>query len=132
MFKYFILFIFISFLALYIYGLTLYSPYKTILLIGDKGTGKSTLICKYILQHQKKGWTCYTDAHTNIPYTIYFDPQQLKEHTNVPKSLLCIDEGKLCFDNRQFKSWDVGLTEWFVLQRHYYAKVIICSQANIP
>lgn len=105
------------------------SEYTTLLYIGDKGVGKSCIICMEVLEHMNKGWNTYTDAHVSINGCKPIDPRILETHTVLPRSLVCVDEGKLCFDNRSYASWPKGLTEWFVLQRHYYSKVIICSQA---
>lgn len=42
------------------------NPYKLIMIFGKKGSGKSTTLTKYAIQHVRKGWTVYSTER--IPY----------------------------------------------------------------
>lgn len=125
---------FIIFVSGLILGFSLLSnkyanPYKNIFVFGKKGSGKSCLMVREIIKHQKKGWICYTDLPVNIPGVRRFNPEDLKKCTPEEHSFICIDEGGILFDNRNFKNFDSGWTFWFKMQRHYKCKVMINSQA---
>ena len=51
------------------------NPYKLIMIFGKKGSGKSTTLTKYAIQHVKKGWTVYSTER--IPYTYYICPDDI-------------------------------------------------------
>lgn len=132
------------------------NPYKLIMIFGKKGSGKSTTLAKYAIQHVKKGWTVYSTER--IPYTYYIRPELigsvmlvdynykkfnpddysgiikylkiLKEwlFPSLPKILLLIDEVGMIWDNRQFKNFRPEVRDWFKLQRHYHTKVVMFSQ----
>lgn len=81
------------------------------------------------LKHLKKGWNVYTNMDdVNIPGVRVFPIDQLKICVPEPHSVLFVDEGGLVWDNRGFKSFDKGYTEFFKLQRKYKCKVYINSQ----
>lgn len=105
------------------------NPNKLIFIFGKKGSGKSTYMVSLMLQHLKKGWNVYTNMEdVNIPGVRIFPTEQLKTCVPDPHSVLFIDEGGLIWDNRGFKSFDKGYTEFFKLQRKYKCKVYINSQ----
>lgn len=105
------------------------NPNKLIFIFGKKGSGKSTYMVSLMLHHLKKGWHVYTNMEdVNIPGVRIFSTEQLKTCVPVPHSVLFIDEGGLIWDNRGFKSFDKGYTEFFKLQRKYKCKVYINSQ----
>ena len=127
---YTILLIFAGFLGCYTYLSNKYNnPNKLIFIFGKKGSGKSTYMVSLMLQHLKKGWNVYTNMEdVNIPGVRIFPTDQLKTCVPEPHSALFIDEGGLIWDNRGFKSFDKGYTEFFKLQRKYKCKVYINSQ----
>ena len=132
------------------------NPYKLIMIFGKKGSGKSTTLTKYAIQHVRKGWTVYSTER--IPYTYYirpynigrvmledfnyvpFDKDNYKGLTKIfkifkekikptsPKILLLIDEVGMIWDNRNFKNFRPEVRDWFKLQRHYHTKVVMFSQ----
>jgi len=63
-----------------------------------------------------------------IPGVRFMDTASLKTCVPDPHSVLFIDEGGLIWDNRGYKSFDKGYTEFFKLQRKYKCKVYINSQ----
>lgn len=127
---YTILFLFAASLGCFTYLSRKYNnPNKLIFIFGKKGSGKSTYMVSLMLHHLKKGWNVYTNMQdVNIPGVRIFSTEQLKTCVPVPHSVLFIDEGGLIWDNRGFKSFDKGYTEFFKLQRKYKCKVYINSQ----
>lgn len=127
------LYLFLFFLL--IVGFNLYSskfanPNQLIFLFGKKGSGKSTFMVRLMLQHIKRGWTVYTNMRdVIIPGVRLFDAQDLSTCTPEEHSVLFIDEAGLIWDNRNYKSFSSGLTEFFKLQRKYKCKVYINSQS---
>lgn len=105
------------------------NPNQLIFIFGKKGSGKSTYMVYLMLQHLKKGWHVYTNmTDVTIPGIRIFSTEQLKTCVPEPHSVLFIDEGGLVWDNRGFKNFDKGYTEFFKLQRKYKCKVYINSQ----
>lgn len=132
------------------------NPYKLIMIFGKKGSGKSTTLTKYAIQHVRKGWTVYSTER--IPYTFYIRPDDIgrvmledfnyvpfdkrnykglikvikvfkeKIKPTAPKILLLIDEVGMIWDNRNFKNFRPEVRNWFKLQRHYHTKVVMFSQ----
>lgn len=132
------------------------NPYKLIMIFGKKGSGKSTTLTKYAIQHVRKGWTVYSTER--IPYTFYIRPDDIgrvmledfnyvpfdkrnykglikvikvfkeKIKPTAPKILLLIDEVGMIWDNRNFKNFRPEVRDWFKLQRHYHTKVVMFSQ----
>lgn len=105
------------------------NPNKLIFIFGKKGSGKSTYMVYLMIKHLRHGWNVYTNmSDVNIPGVRIMDVKQLITCVPVPHSVLFIDEGGLIWDNRGFKSFDKGYTEFFKLQRKYKCKVYINSQ----
>lgn len=105
------------------------NPNKLIFIFGKKGAGKSTYMVYLMLKHLRQGWNVYTNmTDINIPGVRIMDVKQLITCVPEPHSVLFIDEGGLIWDNRGFKSFDKGYTEFFKLQRKYKCKVYINSQ----
>lgn len=105
------------------------NPHKLIFIFGKKGAGKSTYMVRLMLDHLHKGWNVYTNMHdVRIDGVRLMDTASLKTCAPEPHSVLFIDEGGLIWDNRGFKSFDKGYTEFFKLQRKYKCKVYINSQ----
>lgn len=102
------------------------NPYKLTMIFGKKGSGKSTLLTKLAIEHQRLGWSvfctepitgCYKIDYTDIGYVQF--PED---------SCILIDEVGMIWDNRNFKSFDSKVRDWFKLQRHYRCKVYLFSQ----
>lgn len=106
------------------------SPYTLTYIFGLKGAGKSTFMLKMMLKDMKNGWQIYTNmSDVMLPGVHVFDTQELVDHAPPPGSVLYIDEAGLLWDNRSFKDFAKGYTEYFKLQRKYKNKVVINSQA---
>lgn len=106
------------------------SPYTLTYIFGLKGAGKSTFMLKMMLKDIDNGWQVYTNMFdVNLPGVHLFDVQQLTRCAPPPGSAIYIDEAGLVWDNRGFKEFDKGFTEYFKLQRKYKNKVVINSQA---
>lgn len=105
------------------------NPNKLIFIFGKKGSGKSTYMVSLMLQHLKRGWNVYCNMpDVNIPGVRIMSVESLIDCVPDPHSVLFIDEGGLIWDNRSFKSFSKGYTEFFKLQRKYKCKVYINSQ----
>lgn len=105
------------------------NPYKLIFVFGKKGSGKSCYLVHEMLKHLKKGWTVYTDLPVTIPGIRVINAHDLTEFTPVSNSLICLDEVGLTWNNRNWKDFNQGLTEFIKLQRHFKVKLIINSQS---
>lgn len=126
----YVIFIFFSiFFAFSLYSRRFRNNFTLSLIFGKKGSGKTCLMTREILKHQKKGWICYADFPVNIPDVRLFNPRDLDNFTPEAHSLLCIDEAGITFGNRDYKTFGKGLIEWFKLQRHYKVKVLMNSQS---
>lgn len=118
----------IVFIALFCYVTRNYvNPYKLIFVFGKKGSGKSTLLSKLAVRYSKLKWTVYTTE--NIPGTHNItDPKQIYKMDFPERSCILIDEVSLIWDNRDFKSMDKRVVEWFRYQRHHKCRVYFFSQ----
>lgn len=126
---YFIIFIVCISAYLIRYNHKYENPYKLICLFGKKGSGKTTTESKYMLHYASRGYRIYTDIDgCKLPGVTLFKLSDLKDHLPAPKSCILLDEVGLSMSNRDFKSFDKGLREFFKLQRHAKAVVIINSQ----
>lgn len=124
---FFILFVFI-FLVIYLkrkYN----NPFKLIFVFGKKGSGKSCYLVHEIKKHLKKGWIIYTDMSVNIDGVRHISASDLDSFKPVENSLVCLDEVGLTWNNRDFKNFSKGITEYIKLQRHFKVKMIINSQS---
>lgn len=102
------------------------NPYKTVLYYGKKGCGKTTYLTKVAINAIREGKTVYSNVM--IPGTILFNPKQLKTCTPQPNSIVLIDEIGLIWDNRNFKSFESEINEWFKYARQYRVTVHMFSQ----
>lgn len=126
---YFILF-FVLFIVLVIYIKRKYNnPFKLIFVFGKKGSGKSCYLVHEIKKHLKKGWTVYTDMFVNIAGVRHISANDLDSFKPVANSLVCLDEVGLTWNNRDYKTFSKGITEYIKLQRHFKVKMIINSQS---
>lgn len=127
---YIIIFFFIVIFAIKLYGKKFNSEYTLNLLFGQKGSGKTTLCAKLILHYQAKGYTCYTDIEgINIPGVRIFNIRDLAKYKPVENSAIFLDEIGLTQNNRDFKSFDAGLREFYAKQRHFRCVVWANSQS---
>lgn len=116
-------------------GLVIYSskfnnPFKLIFIFGKKGSGKSTLMVKYMVKYLKKGWLVYTDmVGVNINGVRFFNTDDLAKFVPEENSALFLDEVGLSMDNRNFKSFPAGMRDFFALQRKYKVRVYVNSQS---
>lgn len=125
-----LLILFLLIFAFCLYSKRFANPNKLIFIFGKKGSGKSTYMVKLMLKHIKKGWTVYTNMFdVNIPGVRLFHLTDLQTRTPDERSVLFVDEGGLLWDNRNFKNFNSGYTEFFKLQRKYKCKIYINSQA---
>ena len=126
------LFLFLLFLFLFIFVFCLVTrnyvnPYKLIFVFGKKGSGKSTLLTKLAIQYSRKKWSVFTTE--NIPGTQNIsDPRKIFCMNFPEKSCIFIDEVSLIWDNRDFKTMDKRVIEWFRYQRHHKCRVYFFSQ----
>lgn len=126
----FCLIVFTPILLFSLYSRKYNNPHKLIFLFGKKGSGKSTYMVKLMLRDIKRGWTIYTNMEdVNIPHVRIFSAADLKSARPSEHSAVYIDEVGLIWDNRGFKDFDKGFTEFFKLQRKYKCKLVINSQA---
>ena len=102
------------------------NPYKLIMIFGKKGSGKSTLLTKLAIEHQRLGWTVYSTEPITGCYKI--DYKDIGYIQFPEDSCILIDEVGMIWDNRNFKSFDPKVRDWFKLQRHYKCKVYLFSQ----
>lgn len=103
------------------------NPYKLIFVFGKKGSGKSTLLTKLAIKYSRKKWSVWTTE--SIPGTHNIDDPKLIYRMDFPeRSCILIDEVSLIWDNRDFKSMDKQVVEWFRYQRHHKCRVYFFSQ----
>lgn len=102
------------------------NPYKLIMVFGKKGSGKTTLLVKLARQHLKKGWTVYSTCPCPGAYLI--SPKDIGHKAFAEKSVIFADEVSLVWNNRDFKTFDKRVDEWFRLQRQRKLKVYLFSQ----
>lgn len=105
------------------------NPYKLIFVFGKKGSGKSCYLVHEILKHKKKGWIVYSDMPVNISGVRLINFNDLSTFRPVANSLIVLDEVGLSANNRNFKSFSDGMTEYIKLQRHFKVKMIMNSQS---
>lgn len=127
--KYILIFFFLFILGFSLLSKKYSNPYKLIFIFGKKGAGKSCFMVNRLLYYKKKGWTCYTDMPVNIPGVRIIKADDLKKFYPEEKSALFLDEVGLTWDNRSFKTFDKGFTEFFKLQRKCKCIVYMNSQS---
>lgn len=119
------------------------NPYKLIFVFGKKGSGKSTLLTKLSYTRCKRWVTFSTEVdHPTIIYDKIFvpnsgyskgaiypiNPKDIYKMDFPEHSCIFIDEVSLIWDNRDFKSMDKNVIEWFRYQRHHKCRVYFFSQ----
>ena len=136
-------------LALFFYWLywviRMRNPYTSILYIGKKGAGKSTLITKLCIKYHKSSclyyaddkkkwvktkWKIYTNTRVYLPFKVQsFKLSELGKLIPEPNSVIICDEINLVWDNRNFKSFSNEIQEFFRLARKLRCKVVMFSQS---
>lgn len=102
------------------------NPYKLTMVIGKKGSGKSTMLTRLAYEHIRKGWTVYTTE--GIPGTYKIDYRDIGKFNLPSGSCLLVDEVGMIWDNRKYKDFPDYLRDWFKLQRHEGVRVYLFSQ----
>lgn len=102
------------------------NPYKLIFIFGKKGSGKSTLLAKYAVRYRARGWHVFSTEP--ILGTVQISYEDIGHRNFPPRSLIIIDEVGMIWDNRNFKSFDSAVRDWFKLQRHDHLTVVMASQ----
>lgn len=103
------------------------NPYKTYMIIGKKGSGKTCDIAKRSLYYQKKGFKVYSNIE--IPGNYTFNPKEIDSKTFDLNSVIFIDEVGLLYDARDYRSFSKGINEWYKYSRQYKCIVYLYSQA---
>ena len=126
----FILFVCFSLFTLVFHKLTkkYLNPYKLVFVFGKKGSGKSTLIQKLSNKYYKNGWTVYSTEQSLNSEILPIDPKNIYNYEFPEHSCIFIDEVSLIWDNRDFKTMDKKVIEWFRYQRHHKCRVFLFSQ----
>lgn len=109
------------------YTIKYHNPYKLIMVIGKKGSGKTTLITKTAYKYIKKGVPVYSTVY--VPGAYLFDVQNVGKMSFPEGAVILIDEVGMIWDNRNFKAFRTDVRDFFKLQRHYKNTVWLFSQA---
>ena len=104
------------------------SPYTFTVIFGKKGAGKSCSMQKDLKKHHKRGWHCYADSNTDLPFVKKINAKSIYTYHFPKNSFIVIDEVNLLWDNRNFKSFDDKVQKWFREQRKHQCKVMAYSQ----
>lgn len=115
------------------------NPYKLYFYFGKKGSGKSTLLSKIAYENLKKGHQVYSQEvmsfkirtkafhKKELVSTIPIEPRNIYDYSFPPGSVVLIDEASLLWSNRDFKSFDKKIVNWFQQQRKYKVSVHLFS-----
>lgn len=102
------------------------NPYKLYMVVGKKGSGKSTMLTRLAYDHMRAGWKVYSTEKIEGAYHIKYSDIGVY---NIPwHSVLLVDEVGLIWDNRKYKDFPDHLRDWFKYQRHEGVKVYLFSQ----
>lgn len=103
------------------------NPYKLIIVIGPKGSGKTSDLTKRAIKAINKGQTVYCTESIPGTYTI-----NAKEDIGIyefePNSLVLVDERGMVWNRRKYKDFPDYVRNWAKLQRHYKLNVVLYSQ----
>ncbi len=102
------------------------NPFRLTMVVGKKGSGKTTWMVKLIYKHIRRGWKVY--ANMDLPGVYYFDPQDIGKYTFPSNSCVFIDEANIYWDNRNWKKTAMELIQFFRYQRQYKVKMFLFSQ----
>lgn len=102
------------------------NPYKLYMVVGKKGSGKTTMLVRLAYEHIRKGWTVYTTEP--LPGCFHIDYKDIGVYNLPEGSVLLVDEVGMVWDNRKYKEFPDHLRDWFKYQRHEGVKVYLFSQ----
>lgn len=102
------------------------NPYKLYMVVGKKGSGKTTMLVRLAYQHLRDGWTVYSTE--SIPGCFKLDYSDIGRFNLPTGSVLLVDEVGMIWDNRKYKEFPDFLRDWFKYQRHEGVKVYLFSQ----
>lgn len=109
------------------------NPYKLILHVGRKGSGKTCNIVKSAYKYSKLGKIVYC-TEKNIPNTIYLPYEYIGKYWMPEESVLLIDEVGLIwhcrsYADKKYNDYFKSVREWFKYQRHNKVIVECYSQS---
>lgn len=102
------------------------NPYKLYMVVGKKGSGKTTMLVRLAYEHIRKGWTVYTTEP--LPGCFHIDYKDIGVYNIPAGSVLLVDEVGMVWDSRKYKDFPDYLRDWFKYQRHEGVKVYLFSQ----
>ena len=102
------------------------NPYKLYMVVGKKGSGKTTMLVRLAYEHIRKGWTVYSTEP--LPGCFLIPYRDIGVYNLPPNSVLLVDEVGMVWDNRKYKDFPDHLRDWFKYQRHEGVKVYLFSQ----
>lgn len=102
------------------------NPYKLYMVVGKKGSGKTTMLVRLAYEHLRKGWTVYSTER--IPGCYHINYSDIGKYDLPSGSVLLVDEVGMIWDARKFKDFPDHLRDWFKYQRHEGVKVYLFSQ----
>ena len=79
------------------------SDYGLEMIVGQIGSGKTSIICDKMVKDLKNGWNVYADFHTNIHGVRFFDTTRLADCIPDGQSALYVDESALRWFSRDFR-----------------------------
>lgn len=107
------------------------NPYKLYLVVGKKGSGKSTFLVKQAIRYQKKGYIVYSNMQDiKLSGVRLIDADDLGEFVPVENSCLILDEAGMIYDNREFKKFKASTRDFYKYQRHYKVVCFLASQSD--
>lgn len=118
----------------FLYARRFINPYKLHMYIGRKGSGKSTLMHKQMMNDFKRGKVVYSNLEFHALVkgvehsAIVIDPNLIDTYDILPESTIYIDEVNTYWDNRNFKNMPPSVLMWFRYQRHSRVRVNLYSQ----
>lgn len=118
------LFVYVSYIIYMAYKYN--SPCKFIMIWGKKRSGKTTLLQKFAIEYQKKGYTCYSNVELFGCYK--FNPKDFGKKQAPRKSVILLDEISMLYDGRNFKSFDLAISDYIRLLGHKNNVLIAASQ----
>lgn len=107
------------------------NPYKLYLVVGKKGSGKSTFLVKQAIRYQKKGYIVYSNMQDiKLSGVRLIDADDLGDFVPVENSCLILDEAGMIYDNREFKKFKASTRDFYKYQRHYKVVCFLASQSD--
>lgn len=104
------------------------SPFTFTISFGKKGAGKSCSMQKDLRKHYKRGWVCFADSNTDLPFVKYINAKEIYKYDFPRYSFVTIDEINLLWDNREHKTFDPRVQKFFREQRKHGVKIYAYSQ----